>query len=416
MNEPTVNKLQKILCEMHKKPSMVALPSIIKSVLDNKPSDIKKFSFVINGKSWVGYIYIKRNSLYGSLFTFYDSQPFIVRGFPKINYVEDSPVLNQKNVFIEEKVDGTNIVVWCFPDGTFWGKTRLVPTIFHEGYNDVVWFELLKKTGYVEKLQKLCKTGFQIAMELYGRENTGEFIKYSTPINIKILEIVTDNTSFNYCSPDMKEKICKIFNLPVVEQKEICCLTEEDYDRLIKEAEKFNHDDGYEGFVAKWFDNETRDVHMAKIKCKDIREMCYGNKIPMRFIRKALHKLSETNIPLYIEEPEINGINKPSKSINEEAITFIKDELLEDYSETVVNLNEIKIKFAIENPLKDNVIDLTKFEDNELFKIFKELENNGVEINLDNKRIILSTVAGRIPNVDGGRLFLNLKSYLRRDN
>jgi hypothetical protein len=408
---PPAERLRQIYALM-KHGSFKKLPSIISSVLLNQPGDLQKFTMKVNGHQWHGYLYTSRNSLYGSIFSYYGRIPFIVRGFPKINYVESSGTYQREGVEIEEKVDGTNVIVWCFPDGTFWGKTRQTPTIFEDGYQGRRWGDLLEKTGYVDNLKDICTANFQVAMELYGKENPGEFVKYTIPISIKVLEIcdlLDDGNKYNYRSPSDKRELCKTYNLPVVESKEICNLSQHDLDRLEYEAESFNHEDGMEGFVAKYYDG---DVHMGKIKCSEIREACMGNKIPMRFINKAVRKCIEAGIKLMVD----TDWESPS-AVNPDAITFIKNELEEDFTETIVNLNEVKIKYGIENPKEEKEIDLATFEDSEIFACFDELKAQGIEISEANKGKVLSLTAGKLHSagISGGRLFLTFRSYLAKE-
>lgn len=406
---PPAERLRLIYTKMRAKPSFKRLPADISSVIQNQPGDLKKFTYKVGKHTWRGYIYGSRNSLYGTIFSYFGRTPFIVRGFPKIDYAEKSRTFQQPDVYIEEKVDGTNIIVWQFPDGTFWGKTRETATIFEDGYQGRKWFDLIEKTGYVSNLKKYCHdTGNSIAFELYGNQNAGEFIKYTTPISIKVLEICRGQGFFDFVDPECKRAVCGLYDLPVVSQKEICALTQYDLDRLEYEAKALNHPDGMEGFVAKWFNPETNDVFMGKIKCAEIREACMGNKIPMHFIRKAVRKCQEAGVPLIIGFIHDESIER----VNPDAVTFVKNELGEDFTETVINLNEIKIKYALENPVEEKELDLTAYEDKEIFAVFDELKNSGLEISEKNKGKILSLAAGRLPSIAGNRLFLTFRSYL----
>jgi len=45
-----------------------------------KPDDLKDFHYKVKGHDWIGVIYVKRNRLMGSIFSLFDSKPFVVRG------------------------------------------------------------------------------------------------------------------------------------------------------------------------------------------------------------------------------------------------------------------------------------------------------------------------------------------------
>ena len=394
-NTPPAERLEQIYELMRKNPSMVKLPSYIASALDNKPTDLTKFTHKIGKHTWRGYIYHPRNSLYGSIFSYFGRIPIVIRGMPKIKYSEDAQVLNNESI-IEDKIDGTNIVLWTFPDGTLWGKTRETETIFGGGYRGQNWFGLLEETGYVEKLTLMCRGGYGIIVELYGQKNKGEFISYSVPIAIAVIEIYNRKT-FKFVSTLEKQALCNQFGLPCVKAYSTVKLTPKELERLEYEAKAFVKEDGLEGFVAKYFDPETEDIHMGKIKCSEIRELCWGDKIPMNFIWKAIRKCEEANVDLN----------------SEDAVTFVKNELLEDFTEPTVNKNMSKVYYGLKNPHEPKM-DITSFEDEEVNTMLIELESQGIEVSIANKGKVMAILAGKL----GGskNLYKSFLAYVEKKN
>ena len=392
-NTSPAERLRQVYELMRTKPSIAKLPSYIASVLDNKPADISKFSHKIGRHTWTGYLYHSRNSLYGTIFSYFGKTPIIIRGMPKINYSEDAQVLNNFST-IEEKIDGTNLVLWTFPDKTFWGKTRETETIFGGGYGGHDWFALLEETGCVEKLRILCDANYEVIVELYGYKNKGEFITYTVPIAIKVLEIC-DRRTFTFLPPSVKRGICDAYGIPVVKDYATTTLTPKELERLEFEAKAFVKEDGLEGFVAKYFDTVTHDVHMGKIKCKEIRELCWGDKIPMNFIWKAVRKCEEANISL-------NG---------EDAITFVKNELLEDFTEVMVNQNMSKVYYGLTHPHEPKM-DITSFESEEVNKMLDELAAQGMEISVANKGKVMSIIGTRLTGAKSTHLYRSFLAYI----
>lgn len=387
-NTPPAERLEQIYEMMRSKPSMVKLPSYIASALDNKPTDLTKFTHKVGKHTWRGYIYHPRNSLYGSLFSYFGRTPIVIRGMPKIKYSEDAQVLNNESI-IEEKIDGTNIDLWTFPDGTLWGKTRETETIFGGGYRGQNWFGLLEETGLVDKLTLMCRAGYGIIVELYGQKNKGEFISYSVPIAIAVIEVYNRKT-FKFVSTLEKQALCHQFGLPCVKAYSTTKLTPKELERLEYEAKAFVKEDGLEGFVAKYFDPETQDIHMGKIKCSEIRELCWGDKIPMNFIWKAIRKCEEANVDLD----------------SDDAVTFVKNELLEDFTEPTVNKNMSKVYYGLKNPHEPKM-DITSFENEEVNKILDDLSTQGIEVSIANKGKVMAILAGKL----GGNQSL-YKSFL----
>jgi hypothetical protein len=101
--------LEEIYEECRRKRTLPSIRPILAEKLfargTSKSDDLRKFTHIINGQKWIGFIYNKRNSLMGSTFGFYKSKFTVIRGYPKIKYAEESRVID-KEVITEYKVDG----------------------------------------------------------------------------------------------------------------------------------------------------------------------------------------------------------------------------------------------------------------------------------------------------------------------
>lgn len=355
---------------------------------------LKKFTYDIDKQKWKGFVYMNRNSLYGSIFSFYSRTPIVIRGFPKIRYSESSRVFGNE-VVVEEKIDGTNIIIWLMPDGKLMGKTRQTPNFYGQGWKGIVWHQLLKETGFLDSLIKLCKEGYSPAMELYGNKNPGEFIRYSIPISIKILEI-TDMRTMKFLEYSKKIALCEEYDLPYPKLMFKGLLSPKKLDHLEKEAEKYLCEDGMEGFVAKYFDPYTKDVHMGKIKSKQVREKCWGmsprKSIPRVFIAKAIKKAIDEHMDLS----------------SKESFEFIKKELLEDFEESNVERSISRIVRSLE--LK--MIDMRPPRYEDVHKFLTQLEKEGIEVSFDNKSKVLNITALEFPEFSGRVLFRIFCNYV----
>jgi len=128
----------------------------------------------------------------GSIFSIFDNKVFIIRGFPKIRYTSDSRVRGKECV-AEEKIDGTNLGIWAFPDGSIMAKTRMVPR-WDLGSKRArahgSWKKKFLDTPNHTKVYKLARENYLVFVELYGYHNSGEFVKYSVPLAFKVIGIV----------------------------------------------------------------------------------------------------------------------------------------------------------------------------------------------------------------------------------
>lgn len=399
MDKAPSERLNIIRKEMNKM-DMFDLQNYLIETLKCKSSDLSKFSHetYLDGV-FTGYIYHCRNNLYGSLFGFYNDIPVVIRGMPKIDYIERKIRTELNNCWLEEKIDGTNLVLFNLPDGIFWGKTRETATMFNKGFKDREWYKLLEETGYIDELKQLCNVGYAVIVELYGYKNKCEFINYTVPIAIKVLEIYDMNT-FKFLNRIDKEMICRQHNLPYAESLVIDeTLTLNKVKKFEKYAELFVKPDGLEGFVAKYV-GEDGDVYMGKIKCQVIREKCnHKNIIRMNIIRKAVRKATEANV-------DLNNLD--------EAIKFVKDELLEDFSEKIVEANMQKIKYAIKHP-EEKEKEFKEFSSEMFNEIFNKIKEQGIDVSMENKTKVLSLASSYIDESEKRYLFNAFLTYIKNN-
>jgi len=366
--------LEEIYEECRRKRTLKTIRPILaeKLVARGSKDDLRKFT---HGQ-WTGFIYNKRNSLMGSTFGFYVNKFMIIRGYPKIRYAEDSRVLD-KEVVTEFKLDGTNLGIWSFPDGKIMGKTRLVERWDSQGWKGRNWKTLFERTQLMDKISKLVKEDYQIFGELYGKDNEGEFIKYSIPIAFKVLDIV-DRRNFGFLDRDTKVKLCQQYDIPLVEESWRGILTQKEAERLEFQAKDLLKEDGYEGFVAKSFIAEDKDVYFCKLKCQEVREKCWGLSssftIPSFIIQKAIQKAQE------------NMTRFTSKDEFEE---FVRQELLEEASEELVNKSKEKIRRVLENRMANQI------DADEIFEYLDELSKEIDVKNPANKRLVMRKLADK---------------------
>lgn len=387
--------LKKIEKECKRKRSLKTILPILATNLETKPNDFRKFSYSINGHRWEGYIYLKRNSLMGSLFTRFDNKFIIYRGYPRIKYSHDSQVMGKECV-VENKIDGTNLGIWLLPNNQIMGKTRLVERWDNAGWRGRVWSKLFEKTGLVEPMKKLLKEDYQAFGELYGKENKGEFISYSIPIGFKVFDIV-DRRTLGFVSFDEKIKLAQQFNLPTANLYWRGILTPKEVERIEFELSPFVKEDGMEGTVAKFYNTNDKDVYMAKLKCKEITEKAWSISsshatIPRGLIGKAIQKAIE-NL-----NPSVRGTKKEFED-------FVKQELLEEATEELVASSKDKIQRMIYDRLTP-----IQCKD-EVFSYLDELMYKGIDI--EHKGKIMSSLANRFIGFRPSILYRLYCAYLR---
>lgn len=119
----------------------------------------------------------------------------------------------------------------------------------------------------------------------------------------------------------------------------------------------------------------------------------------MNIIRKAVRKAIEAEIYL-------NNID--------EAIKFVKDELLEDYSEKIVEANMQKIKYGIEHP-EEKQKEFKEFSSEMFNKIFNKIKEQGIEISMNNKTKVLSLASSYIDESEKRYLFNAFLTYIKNN-
>jgi len=361
--------------------------------LGAKPKYIRDFSYKINGHTWKGCIYIARNSLMGSIFSYWDSKPFIIRGYPKIRYALDTKLLN-KAVTVQMKYDGTNIGLFQLPNKELMGKTRLMPRWDVDSLEAMKrsvshWKELfikIENRNLLQRILKLAKEDYLIFGELFGYLNPGEFIQYSVPIAYLVFDII-DLRTFKFISSRDAEALCSKFEIPFVETLWTGILTRKEIERIEYEAKQYIIKDGYEGFVAKHFSTVDRDMHFCKLKSEEIKEKSWKVRtagIPALIIRKAIRKAMES-YPYY--------------SKIEQLYPIVREELLEEVEPALVDQSEKKIKSTIRRILLPIPEELRK----SVHSIMLELKSQGID--LQKKREVLSALAFRLGDVPGKLLF-----------
>ena len=358
-----------------------------------KSDDIRDFHYKINGHDWKGVIYLKRNSMMGSIFSLFDSKPLVIRGYPKIRYASDSSILNKEAV-VQMKYDGTNIGLFMLPNGKIMGKTRLTPRWDIQSLQAMKrhvshWKQLFLKIDNGEllsKIEKLCNDDYIVFGELYGYLNFSEFIQYSVPIAYKVFDVV-DMRTLRFLEPRKAQDLCSQYGIPFVEELWYGILTMKEVERIEYEAKQYVTKDGYEGFVAKHFSIIDNDLYFCKLKCEEIKEKSWRISsfgIPSSIIRKAIRKTLE-NYPHYTRIEEIYPI--------------VREELLEEIEPSLVDKSEGKIRSLIRRLLTPTPEDLKEL----VKEIMLELQSKGIDLN--KKGEVLSILAHRIGDISGGMLY-----------
>lgn len=281
--------------------------------------EFRGFNRVVEGKRWIGIVYLERNSIMGSVFGFFDRKPFVLRGYPKIKYSDESGVLNNE-VVAEEKIDGTNIGVYALPNGKILCKTRRSEEAgVYDGRN---FQALMEEVDVYSNLTKLARDGYVVYGELYGNRNRGEFVKYDIPIAYKVFDIV-DVETHRFLGRKEVEDLCLRYELPIVDVVWKGILTKDDYEEL---RDYLSERKDIEGLVAKL--DTVEDRVFGKIKSEDIMERCLEESmgaIPKPIIRKAIRK----------------AIDEGKRY--EEVHSFVVGELGEEFTERLIGKSEQRI-------------------------------------------------------------------------
>jgi len=131
-------------------------------------------------------------------------RPYRVFGMPKIGYpftynqagqrIYHWPA-NVQTARAYEKLDGTNIVVYRYPDSKdnyfVTAKTRLAPILGKSRFGNfkALWDEVLEKYPRLRSPGMTREGDINLALELYGYKNP-HLVKYDTPIDTRILAMI----------------------------------------------------------------------------------------------------------------------------------------------------------------------------------------------------------------------------------
>jgi len=383
------------LVEIHQKlvrvRSLRTLRSRVCEYLQCGGSEVKEFHYKINGHDWKGIIYLKRNNLMGSIFSLFDNKVFIIRGFPKIRYTSNSRVRDRVCV-AEEKVDGTNIGIWAFPDGSIMGKTRMVERWDKGSKRAKEYGSWKRKFAHVpchSRIYKLAREGFLVYVELYGYHNSGEFVKYTTPMAYKVIGIVNLET-YHFLPRPRVEQLCSAYNLEVVPVYYKGTLTAKEVRKMEVDLEQEMALDGMEGLVAKYWDEKDKDSYFCKIKCDRIKEVCWKisrSLIPAAMIRKCIKKALDENLG----ETRIEII-----------YPVVVEELTEDFDEAILETSQGKIKGLIRYMTTPSDVVLKA----RVVEVMKKMKALDVDIeNPKKKGEVLSGLHDKLGDIGGGTLF-----------
>jgi len=378
-----------------------ALPKIVE-VLRCSPSEYRLFSHKIGNTKWSGILYRTRNSLMGTIFSYFGNKVFIVPGYPKIRYSENTNCMNNNNTF-EEKVDGTCLGLFYLPDGTFWGKTRGTTRIDVQGYKGRIYMDLFKETGLENEVQEAIirrddPFGSVVFGELYGKKNPGDFIRYSTDIGFKAFDIL-DLYNFSFLAPLPKKAVLSKYNVPSVKIFWEGILNEKSLSMLQFKLREHIKEDGMEGLVSKVWDVSVGDTKFGKIKTESIQELAWSlsprKTVPKGFIAKAVRKAWE---------------NQELLKDKDEIMEFVSDELLEEFEESIVFSSKDKIKRYVADFFTRYLGDIT----NDAFRYLSRLERGDIEVSIDTKHQIMPLLANRFKGYDSSKLYNIFNAYLSK--
>lgn len=356
-----------------------------------EPKDMKDFSTHVGNHKWRGVVFLKRNSLMGTIASLFDSKIVIIRGYPHIKYSDDSRIYRKK-VVAQEKLDGTNLGIFRLPDGTIAGKTRLTHNWLQPAYKNKgkTWQRLfLDVPGEVsECISDLLEAhpDYVVYGELYGSQNQGDFIAYTVPIAFKAFDIL-DLKSQRFLPPERARSMCDLFQVPFVEQKWEGELTDKEISRIEFELANEVKEDGMEGWVAKAFLEEDKDAYFAKLKTDTVKEKCWEHShltIPITVIRKSIRKVYENN---------------PALQTIETIEPLVIEELKEDVTDELIEKSLTKIRGVIRAVLTPGDEDLTKMVKEQM----EAMQARGID--LENKGHVMSNLASALGDMNAGTLY-----------
>jgi len=400
---PTRQRLVDIYALLKGIRSQKKLRSIVCEYLHCSGSDVQEFSYTIKTHKWRGLIYKNRNTLHGTIFSLFDNKPFIVRGFPKLKYIQQdnrTKLALYQDVVCEEKLDGTNLGIWLFPykENIFMGKTRQVERwdkFSVMAKEDRTWKGKFDRTPLSNNVYEACKDGYQIFIELYGCLNQGDFIRYTVPLAYKVIAIIdVKKNDYAFLPRKRIEEICSKFNMPIPRIDFAGKLTPKEVNRMEYELKEQVKLDGNEGYVAKSWDIKTQDTHFFKIKTEDIRELCYKMSrglIPSKFIKSAIRK-SKENLPINAEYSKV--------------LDLTLNNLLEEQTEELVENSFHKIEDLVKISMSPALSELRT----EIIEYIIVMKKEGMDI--EHKASVLSALHDKLPLVQASLLYRVYMEYI----
>ena len=366
-----------------------ALLSLICQVIGGDHTEYRYFNTKVNNHTWRGYVHMERDWLFGSLYTLWDGSPYVIRGYPKVKYVEASKVLNKEGI-AEEKADGTCLGIFNLPDESLMGKTRMGFRWDVPGYMGQIWSDLFKDTGLIETTKSLCDLDYHPFFEMYGERNPCEYVQYTVPIAAKMVDVV-DMRTFKFLPYNKKVELATEFELPIPRLHWEGTFTIDKISWLARESEARVTIDGEEGLMAKWFDPIEQDQHLGKIKCDNIRALAIklgGGAIPIEEVEKAIRKAFDEGLFL-----------------QGDVLSLVIQELAEDWLDSKIKISMVRIEKLVQK--------VCPAETERVFNWLEKQVDTGMEISMENKGTVLRTMAQANLGVPPARGYRILTIYLR---
>jgi len=322
----------------------------IAEILDVNPKTLYEFDIAdpFNNNTLQGFLCKQSDHRYGSLVITSvnneDTRLQVIYATPKLHYPfgRSSDDGERKynfpkfvKVHIYDKLDGTNILQYSYADSAgnrfITYKTRLVPVVSNSRFGDFygLWCEILQKYPEINDIEKVKTGEISCSYELYGYRNK-HLIEYDVDIDARLLFAVKQKDA----SVILPEDIGVSISMSSVSE----CKKGDDlisfYNDKRAEALKLNikNEDGYikgtEGFVFYVLTDENKYVQI-KCKSEDV---------------EALHWVSDS-IPKSIILPTVwNAL----ESTDVLTVSYIKELLLEEFEESVVDNSKERIKKCID--------------------------------------------------------------------
>lgn len=392
--------MDKLMLELKKKRSLKGLRTAVSEVLKADPGDMKDFNYNVGPHKWRGTIYQKRNSLMGTVVSFFDTKLYVIRGYPKIKYSDDSRVY-LKACVAQEKIDGSNFGIFLLPDGTMMSKTRMAVNWNSPAFKrkEKTWhqlFEMIDNGNLLKRINEmLVNHDYIVYGELYGKLNPGDFVKYTVDIAFKVFDIIDRKTN-RFLPASEVYRLCEFYGIPFVNETWSGILTDKEIQRIEFELQDQLKDDGMEGWVAKTFLTDEKDTYMCKLKCEKVKEECWRKDrkpmIPTLIVRKAVRKTLE---------------NFPEAKTIEDMEPHVLSELREEVEEVLIQESIDKIRASIRFAITPSNEELLKL----VIQKLTEMQLKGIDIR--NKGHALSNLASLLGTISGGTLYRLYQAALR---